>query len=394
MNPNKLIQMKIKFFIFFIFFVPLSFLPLSAEEPAKINVSKVLSRVQAHKFHPLNGSETFTRDRRLKKHGIADLKDADWQVRLSAVRDLVRSGSIDEIKKGLENKNKQVRYITAMSLGILKATGAIKALEKILSEDKIAFVRCQAAMALGQIEAKESLSLLQEKFKNDPSKDVRHQCELAIYQIKNKMGASKEQIQAFKSLEIKNLKKLERGKKAPDFSLPDTEGKTWKLSDFEKKNWVVLIWVFADWCPVCHGEFRELIKLKDDFQKAGVKVVTLECHDSYRGRVMVGKELEPKYWFSKKSFKKTYTEKIWWPHLLDRAGAVGVKYGIDPLAFAVHGEYINRPATVIIDKNGIVRFAYYGTYWGDRPSIAKTLNMIKTEKFEFKHPKRLKSPDK
>ncbi len=34
------------------------------------------------------------------------------------------------------------------------------------------------------------------------------------------------------------------------------------------------------------------------------KVFNLETHDRYRGRVMVGKELEPDYWFAKESFKE------------------------------------------------------------------------------------------
>jgi len=105
---------------------------------------------------------------------------------------------------------------------------------------------------------------------------------------------------------------------------------------------------------------------------------------------MVGKELEPAYWFAKESYKDAYTSRIKWPHLLDRAGAVGARYGIDPLAFAVHAEYINRPTTVIVDKEGIVRFLYQGTYWGDRPTIEQTLDMILQEDFEFEHPKRRK----
>ena len=104
---------------------------------------------------------------------------------------------------------------------------------------------------------------------------------------------------------------------------------------------------------------------------------------------MVGKELEPEHWFAKQSFKEAYSKQIWWPHLLDRAGAVGATYGVDPMAFAVHAEYINRPSTVIVDKEGIVQLAYYGTFWGDRPTIAQTLNMIKTGRFDFEHPKRL-----
>jgi peroxiredoxin len=104
---------------------------------------------------------------------------------------------------------------------------------------------------------------------------------------------------------------------------------------------------------------------------------------------MVGKELEPEYWFTDRSFKQTYTNKIWWPHLLDRAGKQAAKYGADPLAYAVHAEYINRPATVIIDPEGQVRFIYRGTFWGDRPSIEQTLEMIQEEDFSFEHPQRL-----
>jgi len=65
-------------------------------------------------------------------------------------------------------------------------------------------------------------------------------------------------------------------------------------------------------------------------------------------------------------------------------------YGVDPMAYAVHAEYINRPASIIIGPDGRVRFAYYGTYWGDRPSIEQLLEMIREQTFDFEHPKRLK----
>ncbi|WP_158294342.1 hypothetical protein, partial [Halorubrum sp. SP9] len=58
------------------------------------------------------------------------------------------------------------------------------------------------------------------------------------------------------------------------------------------------------------------------------------------------------------------------------------------MSYAVHAEYINRPATIILDPNGTVRFAYYGTFWGDRPSIEETLEMIRSKEFEFEHPER------
>jgi peroxiredoxin len=277
-----------------------------------------------------------------------------------------------------------------MALGILGAEEGIVGLEKLALEDSITMVRSQAIIALGQIGSKGSVELLNKILNEDPSRDVMHQCELAIDQIEKQMGTSKEQLDAFLGLDESTFETVKVGDKASDFELQDTEGDLWRLSDFEGENWVVLIWVFADWCPVCHGEFHDLMDMHDTFAAEGIKVFTLEIHDMYRGRVMVGKELEPTYWFSKESFKQAYTSRIKWPHLLDRAGAVGARYGIDPLAFAVHAEYINRPSTVIVDKEGIVRFQYLGTYWGDRPTIEQTLEMIRQQDFSFKHPKRRK----
>ncbi len=355
-------------------------------------VSQVFARVRAYEFHPLNEDNSFTIDRNLRVDGIADLNNEDWRIRLLAVRDLVRVGSTDiiDLKKGLLDQSVNVRQVSAMALGILGAQSAIVDLEQIVREDKNVMVRSQAVIALGQIESQNSLNLLREKLIDDPSRDVRHQCELAIDQIEKQMGTTEQQISSFLSLDESSFESVQAGSQAPNFALEDTEGKEWQLQDFRDKKWVVLIWVFADWCPVCHGEFRELMKMRDDFQKEGVQIFTLEIHDQYRGRVMVGKELDPTYWFSKESFQKSYTEQIYWPHLLDRAGAVGAQFGVDPMAYAVHAEYINRPATIIIDMDGVVRFTYYGTFWGDRPTIEETLEMIKTESFAFEHHQRLK----
>jgi len=357
-----------------------------------ISVSQVFARVRAHEFHPLNEDNSFTLDRKLEVAGIADLDNEDWLIRLLAVRDLVRAGTkdVNETKKGLMDRSVHVRQVSAMALGILGAQSAISDLEQVLREDKNVMVRSQAVIALGQIESKKSLKLLGEKLIDDPSRDVRHQCELAIDQIEKQMGTTEKQKSAFLSLDQSSFESVQVGNQVPNFVLEDTEGTEWQLQDFRDKKWVVLIWVFADWCPVCHGEFRELMKMREEFEKEGVQVFTIETHDQYRGRVMVGKELDPTYWFSKESFQKSYTEQIYWPHLLDRAGAVGAKFGVDPMAFAVHAEYINRPATIIIDKEGMVRLAYYGTFWGDRPTIEETLEMIKTEHFSFEHHQQLK----
>jgi len=359
-----------------------------------VKVAVVFARVREHDFHPLNAEGTFTNDRTLGVHGIADLDDGDWKVRLLAISELVRllPDSCDAVAEGLFDQNLHVRQIAAAALGIARQMKATGKLEEALKKDVSPLVRSQSAVSLGQMESDGSLDVLKRSWKEDSSRDVRHQCELAIDRITKKQGASEEQLTAFRNLNPKDFETVRIGDKAPDFVLKDTEAVAWRLGDANKGTWVVLIWIFADWCPVCHGEFRDLIALRKQFKDAGIAVATIECHDTYRSRVMVGKELEPQYWFAKKSFKDTYTAGIWWPHLVDHGGSVGAKYGVDPMSFAVHAEYVNRPSTIIVDPSGVVRFAYYGTYWGDRPSIRQTLEMVQSERFEFEHRDRGKMP--
>ncbi|WP_132058671.1 redoxin domain-containing protein [Halorussus amylolyticus] len=353
-------------------------------------VFETLDRVRSHQFHPLN-EKTFTADRDLGVEGIADLDDDDWSVRLLAVRDLIRAGgdAVSEIARGLRDDDVQVRYVCATALGVLGVDDAVDDLQEVARNDPSPLARSQAAVALGHIGAERSLATLRDRHDEDSSKDVRHQIEVAIDRIEKGENATDELRAVYRNLDPETFGRLKPGDAAPDFSLPDTEGETWQLSEAQADGeWVVLIWVFADWCPVCHREFDELIDLRAELEAANVTVATVECHDRYRGRVMVGEEFEPDYWFAEESFQEAYTDRIWWPHLLDRAGAVGATYGVDPMAFSVHAEYINRPATVVIDPEGEVRFAYFGTYWGDRPSVEETLDMVRTEDFDFEHPER------
>lgn len=357
------------------------------------DVERIFDRVRTHNFQPLNEKD-FTVDRTLGEEGIADLDD-DWRVRLLATRDLVHAGvdAAEPISDGLFDEDVQVRYVCATALGALRARAAVPSLERVVREDPQAIARSQAITALGQIVSKDSLALLGAVRADDPSRDVRHQAELAIDRIEKGAGPSDALSDAYRALDPSTFEQLALDQHAPAFELPDTDGSAHSLSDLvAAHSWTLLIWIFADWCPVCHREFDELIELREAFAEADVAVATLETHGRYRGRVMLGKELDPAYWFAEESVRDTYTDRIWWPHLLDRAGAVGATYGVDPMAYAVHAEYVNRPATIVIDADGIVRFAYYGTYWGDRPSVEETLEMIRSERFEFEHPKRRSLP--
>jgi len=369
---------------------------VGAPGQAGMTADSVLERIRRHKFHPLENG--FTVDAKRKRHGIADLADNDWRVRTLAIRDLARLGAsaVSPLLAGLDDEDLHVRHVATLLLGIMPVEEPFaeslavrrRALEKRLTEDKEPLVRSEAALGLGRIGDDESMNVLKQAAEDDSSRDVRHQCTLATDRI-GKTRRDDSQFEAYRTLDESTFNTVAVGQEAKDFTLQDSDGLPWRISDVRGKKAVVLIWIFADWCPVCHGEFRDLVEMKEAFRESDVEVVTIQCHDLYRSRVMVGKELLPKYWFAKESPQAGYADAAWWSHLADPAGVVASMYGVSPLAFAVHSEYINRPSTIIIDKQGIVRFAYYGTFWGDRPSIAETLKMIHDGEFEFEHPRRL-----
>jgi peroxiredoxin len=322
--------------------------------------------------------------------GLDDFANDDWKVRSLACRDLVRAGleQADQLVTLLGDTVMEVRYLAALALGVLEERSAREDLERLLLSDEASTVRSQAAISLGQLGDEGSRGILERLASEDDHRDVAPQCRIAANRI-TRHGEDQSRLrEAFLNLDESQFRSLEKGDRISHLVLPDVDGNRWSLEDHLGKRRVVLLWVFADWCPVCHHEFHDLISFHDAFEGLGVELATVECHDSYRCRVMAGREPKPEYWFSRKMPPIQYGDERWWPHLMDFAGAQGARLGVDPLCFAVHSEFVNRPSTVVIDPDGTIRMAYHGTFWGDRPTIEELLGLLRADSFEFKHPKR------
>ena len=119
--------------------------------------------------------------------------------------------------------------------------------------------------------------------------------------------------------------------RGPDFELADREGMAIRLSDYDGRIVVLNLW--ATWCPPCRDEVPALIRLQEEYGEAGVQVigVSLDENDENGARQAVADFAE--------SFGINY------PVPVDD-GTVQQEYG--PLSVI--------PTTYFLDRNRHIRF--------------------------------------
>jgi peroxiredoxin Q/BCP len=73
--------------------------------------------------------------------------------------------------------------------------------------------------------------------------------------------------------------KLEKGMAAPDFALPDADGKTWRLSDLRGRR-VIAYFYPVDDTPGCTAEACDFRDAIPDLQQAGYTVLGISPQDA------------------------------------------------------------------------------------------------------------------
>ena len=74
-------------------------------------------------------------------------------------------------------------------------------------------------------------------------------------------------------------------------------------------------------------------------------------------------------WSAKYLLKETgmTTEDLSFPLLMDPTLTTSAEYGV-ATQMRIHTEWSNRPATFVVDRDGIIRFMKKGNSFADRPS--------------------------
>jgi peroxiredoxin Q/BCP len=83
---------------------------------------------------------------------------------------------------------------------------------------------------------------------------------------------------------------IAKGSEAPDFSMRDTKGNVFRLSDLRGKKNAVVYFYPKDFTPGCTTEAAEFSRDYDKFSKAGIEIVGIspdseESHDKFRSKM-------------------------------------------------------------------------------------------------------------
>jgi peroxiredoxin len=126
------------------------------------------------------------------------------------------------------------------------------------------------------------------------------------------------------------------GTEAPDFTLPDADGKQVSLADFRGRT-VVLVFYPSDFSPVCTDQLSVYQEVRGEFESRGVQLLGISvdgafCHRAFRDQL-----------------------NLTIPLLADfhPKGEVAQAYGVWTADYGVAGR-----ALVMVGPDGVVRWSY------------------------------------
>jgi peroxiredoxin len=167
---------------------------------------------------------------------------------------------------------------------------------------------------------------------------------------------------------------LPLGAKAPEFELPDHNGKTVSSADLLAKGTIVLSFIRGRWCPFCVGQMEAMNLIVPQIEQAGATLVAISPQTV------------------KQSFFMHDQHKLRFPLLSDAGNKTARQFGLtyrvpQPQEAIYRRAFVNLPftngdeswelpipATYILDRDATVLYASANEDYTERPEPADIAN--------------------
>ncbi len=287
------------------------------------------------------------------------LGDPGWQTRMLALHAIVTNGkdSIEPLVRALESGTPPQRIFAAQALGYLGSDVPLEPLLKTAHTDDDPCVRLHAVDSLGRRGDSDTAVNWDELRKGDSSDDVRTHIAYAVERGPQSFEA--DQLTKLRTWDPARIDTAVVGQRAPDFELASATGETIRLSDFRGKQAVVLVFVYGDTCPVCHRHLASLRQGLDKFKDLDAVLLAVDPHE---------------IWAAKALLRETglSTDDLQYPLLLDPTLTTSAEYGV-AMQERIHTDVSDRPATFIIDRDGVLRYERRAETIPDRPTAEEVV---------------------
>lgn len=136
---------------------------------------------------------------------------------------------------------------------------------------------------------------------------------------------------------------------APDFTLKSNQGSNMRLNELQGE--VVMINFWASWCGPCRKEMPLLNSLYEKYQDLGFTILGVNVEADATKANKIISDLGVNF-----------------PILYDNNSDVSKKYGVDSM-----------PATVVVDRDGKVRYVHRGYKSGDEEKYRDVIKALVRE---------------
>lgn len=148
---------------------------------------------------------------------------------------------------------------------------------------------------------------------------------------------------------VVGMARAEERREAPEFALRTLDNRNLRLSEFRGE--VVMINFWASWCGGCRQAMPALNALDEKYRRAGLVLLSINLDDEHHRALHMSQGL-----------------KLRFPVLWDQDKTVSRSYGVATL-----------PLTVLIDREGRLRYAHTGYNLGDERKYTAELHTLLNE---------------
>lgn len=141
------------------------------------------------------------------------------------------------------------------------------------------------------------------------------------------------------------------GEVAPSFQGVTIHGEKIELADFKGK--VVLIDFWASWCGPCREEMPYLAELHHRYQNSGFEIIAVNIDEKPENA---------------KKFINELSQNIRFPIIKDPRQEIPPQF-----------QFKGMPSTILLDKNGVIRFWHTGFKESNKPEYVTEINALLKE---------------